>query len=101
MPLSEAVPGGTPGAGSPAEDRTNVRRLEFVEVRSTATTAGTTRRRGNVDAGAVAGAGTDHGSAGDIAVARGVVAATRADLSVGVSPGEPRWSLWGEGEGER
>ena len=98
MPPSEAVPGGTPGAGAPAEDRTNVRRLEFVEVRSTATTDGTTRRR---KTGAAAGAGADHRSVAGIEVAGGVVAATRADVPVGVGPGEPRWSLWGEGEGER
>ena len=91
-PLPDAVPGGTSGAGALAQDRTHVRRIEFVEVRSTATTVVKTRRRGNGATGDMAGEGLDQGAAG------AVVATTRAEVPVGAGPGEPRWSLWGEGE---
>ena len=40
----------------------------------------------------MAGEGPDQGATG------AVVAPTRAEVPVGAGPGEPRWSLWGEGE---
>ena len=63
------------------EDRTPVRRLEFVEVRSTAPTARPKRTA------AVRPAGQDT-----------AVAATPAETQVAIAGGESRWSLWGDGE---
>ena len=60
-----------------------VRRIEFVEVRSPATTAG---------------AGHDQRATGAAGAAGAVAAVTRADVALGVGPGDARWSLWDEGE---
>jgi hypothetical protein len=64
------------------EDRTPVRRLEFVEVR---TSAPTTRRR-KAQAGRPVGAETPNTTA-------------QPEAQAAVIAGEPRWSLWGDSDG--
>jgi hypothetical protein len=89
MAPTEVVP--TPGERRPTmplhvvEDRTPVRKLEFVEVRPARPTAttGARRRRANADPGVAAD---------------GPEAELSAEPLVPVTPGEPRWSLWSDAE---
>jgi hypothetical protein len=89
------VPSSTPIRFAPAPtdlevDRTPVRKLEFVEVRTTTVTS--CRRGKHRVKVAVSGAG------GVEQVGASGTDEAGAETLLGVSSAEPRWSLWGETE---